>query len=173
MTGQACGPRPSCSTGRRRSGNGGEQAERDRRAARAAESARRAEVARRQRLAALAAEGDRAWARVAARIAEKKPSGYDVAVDLLVDLREVMRPGRLRVSAGGAAARARPQGDVRRAARARRAVMGAPFSSSEAELAALRAENARLRRLLDLTRRAGAPARGRRRPDCSSTAPVR
>jgi hypothetical protein len=69
-----------------------EQAERDRRAARAAESARRAEAARRQRLAALAAEGDGAWARVAARIAEKKPSGYDVAVDLLVDLREVCDP---------------------------------------------------------------------------------
>ncbi len=49
-----------------------EQAERDRRAARAAESARRAEVARRQRLAALVAEGDGAWARVATRIAEKK-----------------------------------------------------------------------------------------------------
>ena len=43
-------------------------------------------------LAALAAEGDGAWARVAARIAEKKPSGYDVAVDLLVDLQEVCDP---------------------------------------------------------------------------------
>jgi hypothetical protein len=69
-----------------------EQAERDQRAARAAETARRAEVARRERLAAVAAEGDGAWARVAARIAEKKPSGYDVAVDLLVDLREVCDP---------------------------------------------------------------------------------
>ena len=69
-----------------------EQAERERRAARAAEAARRAEVVRRQGLAALAAEGDGAWARVAARIAEKKPSGYDVAVDLLVDLREVCDP---------------------------------------------------------------------------------
>jgi hypothetical protein len=66
-----------------------QQAERRRRAA---ETARRTEVARRQRLAALAAEGDAAWARVAARIAEKKPSGYDVAVDLLVDLREVCEP---------------------------------------------------------------------------------
>ena len=66
-----------------------EQADRDRRAARAAESARRAEVARRERLAGLAAEGDAAWTRVATRIAEKRPSGYDVAVDLLVDLREV------------------------------------------------------------------------------------
>ncbi len=69
-----------------------EQVERDRRAARAAQDARRAEVARRERLAGLAAEGDGAWARVAARIAEKKPSGYDVAVDLLVDLREVTDP---------------------------------------------------------------------------------
>lgn len=65
------------------------QAERDRRAARVAENTRRAEVARRERLARLAVEGDAAWARVAARIAEKKPSGYDLAVDLLVDLREV------------------------------------------------------------------------------------
>jgi hypothetical protein len=69
-----------------------EQADRDRRAARAAEAARRAEGARRDRLAALAAECDGAWARVAARIAEKKPSGYDVAVDLRVDLREVCDP---------------------------------------------------------------------------------
>jgi hypothetical protein len=68
------------------------QADRDRRAAQSAESTRRAEVARRQRVAALAAQGDGAWARVAARIAEKKPSGYDVAVDLLVDLREVCEP---------------------------------------------------------------------------------
>jgi hypothetical protein len=69
-----------------------EQAERDRRAARSAENARRAEVARQGRLAGLAAEGDGAWARVTARIAEKKPSGYDVAVDLLVDLRDVTDP---------------------------------------------------------------------------------
>ena len=86
-----------------------EQAERDHRAAGSAESARRAEIARRQRLAALAAEGDGAWARVAARIAEKKPSGYDVAVDLLVDLRDV-RPDRVRVPAQVLAARAWPQG---------------------------------------------------------------
>lgn len=69
-----------------------EQAERDRRSARAAESARRAEVARQERLARLVAEGDVAWAQVAARIGEKKSSGYDVAVDLLVDLREVTDP---------------------------------------------------------------------------------
>jgi len=70
-----------------------EQAERDRLAARSAESARLAEGARRERLARLAAEGDGAWARVAARIAGKKPSGYDIAVDLLVDLREVTGAG--------------------------------------------------------------------------------
>ena len=69
------GPQPSWSTGRRRSGNG--------------ESRRNAIGRRLGRPRALAAEGDGAWARVAARIAEKKPSGYDVAVDLLVDLREV------------------------------------------------------------------------------------
>jgi len=68
------------------------QVARDRRAAVAAESARRVEVARRERLARLKVEGDAAWARVATRIAEKKPSGYDVAVDLLVDLREVTDP---------------------------------------------------------------------------------
>ncbi len=69
-----------------------EQAQRAARAARAGEQARIAEEARQKRLAALAAEGDRAWARVAARVAEKKPSGYDVAVDLLVDLGEVCDP---------------------------------------------------------------------------------
>lgn len=69
-----------------------ERAERARRTARAAASARRAAVARQERLAVLATEGDAAWARVAARIAEKKPAGYDIAVDLLVDLREVTDP---------------------------------------------------------------------------------
>lgn len=69
-----------------------EQAERDRRVALAAESARRAAVARRERLARLAAEGDGAWARVAVRIAEKTPSGYDAAVTLLVDLQDVCDP---------------------------------------------------------------------------------
>lgn len=68
------------------------RAERDRRAVLAAENARRAETARRERLDRLAAEGDGAWARVTARIAEKKPSVYDVAVDLLADLREVTDP---------------------------------------------------------------------------------
>lgn len=50
---------------------------------------RRAVPARRDRFAALTAEGDAAWARVATRIAENKPVGYDAAIDLLVDLRDV------------------------------------------------------------------------------------
>lgn len=41
----------------------------------------------------LVAEGERAWERVTMRIAEKKPVGYDVAVELLVDLREVTGDG--------------------------------------------------------------------------------
>ncbi|MCY7340986.1 MAG: hypothetical protein LH603_03780 [Pseudonocardia sp.] len=69
-----------------------ERTERERRAARSAEQTRRVEVARRQRLAGLAAEGEAAWARVATRIAEKKPVGYDAAVELLVDLSEVADP---------------------------------------------------------------------------------
>ena len=92
VTGQVFGPRPSCSTGRRRGGNGGSRRNAISEQLGQPRAARRAEVARRQRLAALAAEGDGAWARVAARIAEKKPSGYDVAVDLLVDLQEVCDP---------------------------------------------------------------------------------
>jgi hypothetical protein len=55
----------------------------------AAERARLAAEARRERLDKLVAEGVRAWERVAMRIAEKKPVGYDVAVELLVDLCEV------------------------------------------------------------------------------------
>jgi hypothetical protein len=66
-----------------------ERAEVDRRAREAAENARLAAEARRKRLAELAAEGDRAWERVAIRIAEKRPVAYDIAVDLLADLREV------------------------------------------------------------------------------------
>lgn len=65
---------------------------RERADARARESARRAEEARQARLAALTAEGDRAWTRVDARIAEKTPSGYDVAVGLLTELCEVTDP---------------------------------------------------------------------------------
>jgi hypothetical protein len=80
-----------------------ERAERERRERAAAERARRAELARQKRLAVLTADVEQAWQRVAMRIAEKKPSGYDLAVDLLADLREVtdpddfaMRPERLR-----------------------------------------------------------------------------
>lgn len=69
-----------------------EQAARVARAARLAEQAQQAAAARQRKLAALVAEGDRAWDRVTARIAEKKPSGYDIAVDLLVDLQEVCDP---------------------------------------------------------------------------------
>lgn len=68
------------------------EAERAAQAARLAERTRQAELARQRRLAALVREGDGAWERVAARIAEKKPSGYDIAVDLLVDLRDVSDP---------------------------------------------------------------------------------
>lgn len=69
-----------------------ERAERERRERAAAERARRAELARQDRMAALKADGEQAWRRVAMRTDEKKPSGYDVAVDLLVDLREVTDP---------------------------------------------------------------------------------
>jgi hypothetical protein len=70
-----------------------ERTEHERRTTAATERARRAELARQNRLAALAADGEQAWHRVAMRIAENKPVGYDVAVDLLVDLREVTEPG--------------------------------------------------------------------------------
>jgi hypothetical protein len=66
-----------------------ERAEADRRARDAAENARLATEARRKRLEKLAGEGDRAWERVAIRIAEKRPVAYEIAVDLLADLREV------------------------------------------------------------------------------------
>jgi hypothetical protein len=66
-----------------------ERAARVRREQAAAERERRRMETRRERLAALAAEGEAAWARVATRIAEKKPAGYDAAVELLVDLQEV------------------------------------------------------------------------------------
>jgi hypothetical protein len=69
-----------------------ERVERERRKRAAAERTRRAEDARREHLAALAAEGEKAWGRVAARIAEKRASDYDVAAALLVDLREVTAP---------------------------------------------------------------------------------
>ncbi len=66
-----------------------ERGARVRREQAAAERDRRMLEARRERLAALAAEGEAAWDRVATRIAEKKPAGYDAAVELLVDLQEM------------------------------------------------------------------------------------
>ena len=65
------------------------RAERQRREREAAERARLAAKARRESMEKLAAEGEWAWKRVATRIAEKKPAGYDVAVALLADLQEV------------------------------------------------------------------------------------
>ncbi|MGH8964690.1 MAG: hypothetical protein ACRDXB_05085, partial [Actinomycetes bacterium] len=64
--------------------------ERKRRAAEERERERAAQRAR--RLATLAAEGDRVWARVDAMIETKKPAEYDRAVDLVDDLREVVEP---------------------------------------------------------------------------------
>ncbi|MHA6618546.1 hypothetical protein [Pseudonocardia sp. DLS-67] len=76
--------------------------ERKRRAAEERERERAAKRAR--RLATLAAEGDRVWARVDALIETKKPAEYDRAVDLLEDLQDVVgaaevarRVGELRV----------------------------------------------------------------------------
>ena len=66
-----------------------ERAEKQRREQAAAENARLAAKSRRRQLDELAAEGERAWSRVATRIAEKKPVGYDIAVALLGDLQEV------------------------------------------------------------------------------------
>jgi hypothetical protein len=64
--------------------------ERKRRAVEERERERAAKRAR--RLAMLAAEGDRVWARVDAMIETKKPAEYDLAVDLLEDLQEVAEP---------------------------------------------------------------------------------
>jgi hypothetical protein len=58
----------------------------------AAARKRREEEARERRLAAVAAEGDRAWSRVDEMIATKKPAEYDRAVALLADLSEVAAP---------------------------------------------------------------------------------
>jgi hypothetical protein len=66
-----------------------EHVERARRAQAADEHARSAAKARRKRLADLTAEGEAAWGRVTSRIAEKKPTSYQAAVDLLGDLQEV------------------------------------------------------------------------------------
>jgi hypothetical protein len=64
--------------------------ERKRRAAEERDRERAAKRAR--RLATLAAEGDRVWARVDAMIETKKPAEYDRAVDLLEDLQNVVAP---------------------------------------------------------------------------------
>jgi hypothetical protein len=61
--------------------------ERKRQAAAERERARVAERAR--RLATLAAEGDRVWARIDALIETKKPAEYERAVDMLNDLQDV------------------------------------------------------------------------------------
>jgi hypothetical protein len=92
-------PGPQAASGRRTAGQLIESAAayraeverilRERREREAAEHARLAAESRRAALARLAAEGDAAWARVATRIAEKKPYAYDAAVGLLVDLQEV------------------------------------------------------------------------------------
>jgi hypothetical protein len=66
-----------------------ERAEKQRRERAAAETAHLAAKARRRQLEELAAEGERAWSRVATRIAEKRPVGYDIAVGLLGDLQDV------------------------------------------------------------------------------------
>lgn len=48
-----------------------------------------AAIAREQRLEALAADEEHAWQRVSMSIGTKKPTEYDTAVELLVDLRAV------------------------------------------------------------------------------------
>lgn len=65
---------------------GRERVEQVRRKRLAAARLRRVAEARQERLATLATEGEDAWVRVGALIAEKKPAGYDAAVELLVDL---------------------------------------------------------------------------------------
>ncbi|WP_246633368.1 hypothetical protein [Pseudonocardia nigra] len=64
----------------------------ERRREAAAEQERLRVAARERRLAGLAADVDRAWTRVAALIATRKPAEYDQAVDLLSDLRDVTDP---------------------------------------------------------------------------------
>jgi hypothetical protein len=68
---------------------GRDRAEKERRERASAENARLAAHARRRVLDELAAEGERAWNRVAMRVAEKRLVGYDIAVALLADLQEV------------------------------------------------------------------------------------
>lgn len=73
-----------------------EQAERDRLDRAAVERNRRAAATGDQRLAALAAEGERAWQRVDVHIAATKAAEYDVAVALLQDLRAIWEDAELR-----------------------------------------------------------------------------
>ena len=63
-------------------------AERIRQEAASVERARASAAARERRLAALRAEGEGVWRRIAALVATKKPTEYDRTVALLVDLRE-------------------------------------------------------------------------------------
>ncbi len=63
-------------------------AERIRREAAGAERVRASAAARERRLAALRAEGEGVWRRIAALVATKKPAEHDRTVALLVDLRE-------------------------------------------------------------------------------------
>jgi hypothetical protein len=65
------------------------RAEEERRRQAAAERERVRAAQRARRLAALAGEGDRAWARVDALIDTRKPGEYDRAVALLDDLKDV------------------------------------------------------------------------------------
>lgn len=65
-----------------------------RRAELAAQQAQREQAlrqAREERIAALAGQGDRPWAEVNALLAEQKAKSYDAALQLLVDLQEVLR----------------------------------------------------------------------------------
>jgi hypothetical protein len=89
----------------------GEERERERAAKRA------------RRLATLAAEGDRVWARVDAMIETKKPAEYDRAVDLLEDLRNVAEPAEF-ASSCGAAGSACAEVELDRPLRSRRVVVG-------------------------------------------------
>jgi len=54
----------------------------------AAERERAASLARERRLAALHAEGEGVWRRIAALVTTKKAADYDRTIDVLVDLRD-------------------------------------------------------------------------------------
>jgi hypothetical protein len=63
-------------------------ADRIRREAAGAERVRASAAAQERRLAALRAEAEGVWRRIAALVATKKPAEYDRTVALLVDLRD-------------------------------------------------------------------------------------